>query len=418
MRIAILQHVGFEGPGAIADWAVARGHDLAAVRLDRGDPLPLLESLDALVAMGGPMSADEEQRYPFFAEEKRLLSACVDDGRPVLGVCLGAQLLARALGAPVRAQGYREIGWFPLRWKGGARLVPGFAHVPDTSTVFHWHGDTFALPEGTVPLASSDGCENQGFASPDGRVVGLQFHLEMGDEGVRTLVANGRDEIAAGGSFVQTEEEILAGHGRHRASLCRLLDTLLDGWIATSSATKGPVHRFFARDHRRLDGLLRRAIASDGPLDLAAFGAFRAGLLRHIGMEEKVLFTAVRGARGGEPLGIAALLRVDHGAIAALLVPTPTREIVAQLRSVLEPHNRREERLDGAYDASDQALSDDAAARLIAELEAFPEPPLKPYNDAPEVFRHIEERLALSRRQWADEGKARQGPATVTMIRP
>jgi hypothetical protein len=123
-------------------------------------------------------------------------------------------------------------------------------------------------------------------------------------------------------------------------------------------------------------------------------------------MEEKVLFTAARAARAGEPLGIAARLRVDHGAIAALLVPTPTRAIVARLRSVLEPHNRREEQPGGAYDASDEALGAAAAERLIAELEAFPEPPLKPYNDAPEVFRHIEENLDSSRRQWADDDKS------------
>jgi hypothetical protein len=164
---------------------------------------------------------------------------------------------------------------------------------------------------------------------------------------------------------------------------------------------RGPLHRFFSADHRRLDALLKRSTAEPGRVDLASFGEFRAGILRHIGMEEKVLFTAARRARGGEPLGLAARLRVDHGAIAALLVPTPTPALVGQILSVLVPHNRREEEPGGVYDACDFALGPAEAERLAGELPAFPEPPLKPYNDGPEIQRHIEENLALARRQWA-----------------
>jgi hypothetical protein len=252
-----------------------------------------------------------------------------------------------------------------------------------------------------VRLGTSAACANQGYASPDGRVVGLQFHLETRADDVRALVDNGRDEIAAGGRFVQSETDILAGLSRHGPQLRPLLDALLDRWIAATSAVPGALHRFFAGDHRRLDSLLRKAVAGQGPLDVEAFASFRAGLLRHIGMEEKVLFAAAREARGDQPLAIAARLRVDHGAIASLLVPTPTREIVDRLLSVLGPHNRREEEPGGAYDACDEALGPASAARLVEELERFPEPPLKPYNDAPEVFRHIDENLALSRRQWS-----------------
>ena len=171
------------------------------------------------------------------------------------------------------------------------------------------------------------------------------------------------------------------------------------------AAAQGPLQRFFAADHRRLDELLRRAVAGHGPLDPACFGAFRAGLLRHIGMEEKVLFAVARAARGGQPLPIAARLRVDHGAIAALLVPTPTRALVAQLLTVLGPHNRREEERGGAYEACDEALGASAAERLVEEeLRGFPEPPLKPYNDQPAVFEHIAVNLELARRQWLTEG--------------
>ena len=230
-RIAVLQHVPFEGPGAIADWAEARGHALLRVALHRGEPVPDAATVDALVVMGGPMGVGDEDRFPFLGDEKRLLRACVEADRPVLGVCLGAQLLADALGARVSAQGYREIGWFPLRWDPGARTVPPFAHVPDESIVFHWHGDTFELPAGMVPLASSDACQSQGYASPEGRVIGLQFHLEMRDEDVHTLVENGRVEIEDGGRHVQAEDEILAGHARHGAPLHPLLETMLDRWL-------------------------------------------------------------------------------------------------------------------------------------------------------------------------------------------
>jgi hypothetical protein len=162
----------------------------------------------------------------------------------------------------------------------------------------------------------------------------------------------------------------------------------------------GPLHRFFSADHRRLDALMKHSIRDPGRVDRVPFGEFRAGILRHIGMEEKVLFVAARRARGGEPPDLAARLRVDHGAIAALLVPTPTPAIVAEILAILVPHNRREEEPGGVYDACDEALGPAEAERLAGDLQAFPEVPLKPYNDGPEVRRHIEETLALSRAQW------------------
>jgi hypothetical protein len=163
----------------------------------------------------------------------------------------------------------------------------------------------------------------------------------------------------------------------------------------------GPLHRFFAADHRRLDALLRGSISEPGRVDLGMFGEFRAGILRHIGMEEKVLFPAARRARG-EPLGIASRLRVDHGAIAALLVPTPTPALVEEIASVLVPHNRREEEAGGVYEACDEAVGPAQAERLLEELRAFPEVPLKPYNDGPEALAHIESSLGRARRQWLE----------------
>jgi hypothetical protein len=169
----------------------------------------------------------------------------------------------------------------------------------------------------------------------------------------------------------------------------------LDG--GSAGARAGPLLRFFAADHRRLDEILRRATASHGGVDARLFEEFRGGLLRHIGMEEKVLLPAARRARGGAALPVARLLRTDHGAIASLLVPTPTPELVEKILSVLGPHNALEEEPDGLYETCDQLLAGDAAA-LLEKLRAFPEVPLAPHQDSPLVERHIAETLALARK--------------------
>ncbi|HUL79925.1 MAG TPA: hemerythrin domain-containing protein [Vicinamibacteria bacterium] len=164
----------------------------------------------------------------------------------------------------------------------------------------------------------------------------------------------------------------------------------------------GPLFRFFSDDHRRLDALLDRATATPGRIELVAFGEFRGGILRHIAMEEKVLIPAARRSRSGRALPIAAKLRVDHGAIAAILVPTPTPAIVADLRSVLVPHNRREEERGGLYETCDEGIGEPEAERLVAELRAFPAVPLNPHRDGPLVVRHVRETLDLARRQWRE----------------
>jgi hypothetical protein len=165
---------------------------------------------------------------------------------------------------------------------------------------------------------------------------------------------------------------------------------------------EGAVLRFFTGDHRRLDALLEASTSDRDRVDLGSFGSFRAGLLRHIGMEEKLLFPALRAALP-DSASITARLRVDHGALVALLVPTPTPAVVAAIRSVLLPHNRREEGPEGVYALCDRALGTAEAESLVEKAGAFPEPPLQPYNDGPLVQSHIETTLELARRQWAQE---------------
>jgi hypothetical protein len=160
----------------------------------------------------------------------------------------------------------------------------------------------------------------------------------------------------------------------------------------------GPISGFFQTDHARLDGLLRQAVAGPGELDADTFAAFRAGLLKHIALEEKILLPAARRLRGGEPLPVARRLRVDHGAIALLLVPSPTRDLIAEIRSILEPHNRLEEAPDGLYAICDEMLTSEAEA-LLARVRSYPEVKVAPYHDGPRACRSAQDALRISERQ-------------------
>ncbi len=163
------------------------------------------------------------------------------------------------------------------------------------------------------------------------------------------------------------------------------------------SKDPGPLSRFFADDHRRIEALLDRATVGPGPIDPVSFEEFRAGLLRHIGMEEKILLPAVQRARGGAPLPVVRQLHLDHGAIAALLVPTPTPAVVGKLRSLLALHDALEEGPAGAYDTCDQLLVGESAV-LIEQLRGFPAVRTAPHNDGPLVERHVDQALALAGR--------------------
>lgn len=166
---------------------------------------------------------------------------------------------------------------------------------------------------------------------------------------------------------------------------------------------RGPIARFLGADHRRLDALLDAAASHPGGVALEPFAEFRAGILRHIAIEEKRLIPAATQARGAGAVPIAAKLRADHGAIAALLVPTPRRDIIEKLRGLLARHNDREEEPGGLYDQCDQALGAEAAVLLVESLRDHPAVALRPHNDGPAVEAHIEETLALSRAAWGDE---------------
>jgi hypothetical protein len=173
----------------------------------------------------------------------------------------------------------------------------------------------------------------------------------------------------------------------------------------SNAETNGPLSLLFVQDHRRLDALLEKA-AADGRVCPAPYAEFRAGILRHIGMEERVLIPAARRARGGTALPLARLLRLDHGAIAAQLVPPPTLEIIHRITALLGPHNEAEERADGLYAVCDELLAPEADA-LLRTLRSYPAVPVAPHQDGPNVHRHIAETLDLARRAWAEERTSR-----------
>ena len=226
MKIHYLQHVPFEGPAYISTWAGEQGYELTGTQLFEEETLPGLEEFDALVVMGGPMGVGDEQDYPWLREEKAFIRDCISRQKKVLGICLGAQLIADAMGAKVASMPEKEIGWFPVDWSKSIRKELGFNFLPARQTVLHWHGDRFELPAKAFSLASSEGCENQGFLIDD-HVLGLQFHLEMTKDSLATLIENSRDELEeANGRFIQDAETMLKEHhfGENHGIMSQLLN--------------------------------------------------------------------------------------------------------------------------------------------------------------------------------------------------
>ena len=200
-------HVPFEGPGIIAEWAAKNGHSIHYIKIYEDDLLPEDNAFDLLVIMGGPMNVYDFHVHPWMEDEIDWVRRQIEKGKKFLGICLGAQIIAAALGAEVYPGKNREIGWHLLQFLPAIGAYMIWKEHPGTRTVFHWHGDTFDTPEGAIRIAGSAAFQNQGFIY-DNRVVALQFHLEVTKESVRDMVENCRDDIVPG-PHVQTEKEIL-----------------------------------------------------------------------------------------------------------------------------------------------------------------------------------------------------------------
>lgn len=220
-------HVPFEGPGIIADWARKQNHQIEYTRFFMGDPLPEPSRVDLLVVMGGPMDVFDYHIHPWMEEEIEWITGFIGLGKPVLGICLGAQMIAAALGSAVYPGKYKEIGWYNLQFLSSLGDYRICKDLPVTRKVFHWHGDTFPIPEGATRIASSKAFPNQGFIFQE-KVVALQFHLEVTPAGVKELVENCREELVQG-PYIQKEKELLSEQNSYLPNqqlMFRILDYL------------------------------------------------------------------------------------------------------------------------------------------------------------------------------------------------
>jgi len=208
LRIHYLQHVPFEGLGFIEEWTDKQKASISCTKLFLNEPLPDQEEFDWLIIMGGPMNIYQDDLYPWLSSEKQFIKETILRDKVVLGICLGAQLIADVLGGEISANKEKEIGWFPVSFIKDTIDNKLGVVLPDELSVVHWHGDTFTLPDGAIHLAISTACRNQGFTYND-RVIALQFHLETTPESLKALIKNCENEICPG-EWIQTTEEMAA----------------------------------------------------------------------------------------------------------------------------------------------------------------------------------------------------------------
>ncbi len=208
MNIHCFQHVSFETPGTIVDWVESKGHSITYTYFfEENHSLPALDRIDALLIMGGYMNVDEEEKFPWLVKEKKFIREAFDSGKKIIGICLGAQLVAASLGAKVYKAKEKEIGFFPVTFTRKALGHPLFNHFKNPYPVFHWHGDTFDLPDLALRVATTPVSENQTFLIGK-NVLGIQFHPEMNESIIEALMLHDAAELKEPGAFIQNSPEI------------------------------------------------------------------------------------------------------------------------------------------------------------------------------------------------------------------
>jgi GMP synthase (glutamine-hydrolysing) len=222
MRVQVIQNISFEGPGYIEEIAEKKGYELFVTKLfDHEQPLPVTD-YDMLVVLGGPMSIHEESEYPWISVEKRIIENAITSDKIVLGICLGAQMIADVLGAEVYKNEEREIGWYPVfRPNAGSANGP-LPFLPDVATVFHWHNDTFDLPRNAVKIFSSEATENQSFLY-ENKVLAIQFHLETTKSIIKDLAYFCEEDLLVTGRFVMGKNELMDLYNQYEDSNRKML---------------------------------------------------------------------------------------------------------------------------------------------------------------------------------------------------
>jgi len=229
MRLHYFQHVPYEGPGNVLLWAKERNVKVSGTLFFENEYFPDFEEFDILVIMGGPMSVHDEKDYPFLIKEKRFIESAIKNDKKVLGICLGAQMIAQVLGSKVYKNKYKEIGWFDVFLTENREVSKIFYDFPASFTPFHWHGETFDLPKGALWIAKSEGCENQAFEYNDGKVIGLQFHMEINEDLIRSWLEEGIAQEKDSSPYIQTPKEIISkldNINENKELLFKLLDRL------------------------------------------------------------------------------------------------------------------------------------------------------------------------------------------------
>lgn len=206
MHIHFLQHVAHEGPGCIANWATEREFSTSTSLLDSGKALPKTDKFDWLIVLGGPMSVNDEHLHPWLITEKNLIKQAMQQEKIVIGICLGAQLIAHIAGSEVRANILPEIGFFPVQFNECASKDPVFSSFPKQLTSFHWHGDIFNLPENAINMASSNISPCQAFRINE-TIFGFQFHPEATEKSITSMLEHGQQELNPS-PYIQCATEI------------------------------------------------------------------------------------------------------------------------------------------------------------------------------------------------------------------
>ncbi|MEJ2102154.1 MAG: type 1 glutamine amidotransferase [Desulfobacterales bacterium] len=226
--VTIIQHIYCETPGIIADCLQSAGIDMHFIRIFDGNPIPSnLDTQAGLIVMGGPMSVYDHGRFPFLLEEQRLIEQVLKEDKPLLGICLGSQLIAATLGAEVKSGGQKEIGWYPVSLTASAATDALWKGLPSSFTAYHWHGDVYDLPQGAVSLAASELTPCQGFRYGK-KAYGFLFHMEVTEKIIGNMVKEFRGELDAESI---TAESIIATSKGHLEELQTIGGRVFGRWV-------------------------------------------------------------------------------------------------------------------------------------------------------------------------------------------